>query len=1197
MDRTADGRAKAAASADAALVEAARGAPAAFYQFRLTPSGAYAVPFASPDFLKRLGLEPGSPEETAARFFSHVRPDDLGGIRDAIARSARTLETFAHEFRYVHPKAGEIWIEARSNPRRTPDDTLLWDGVITDVTARRAAEAALRESEERYRTLFAANPQPMWVFDVDTLAFLEVNDAAVAHYGYGRDEFLAMTIADIRPPEDIPRLKGAVGRVAEGAIDNAGVWRHRKKDGTIILVEITSHATRFEGRQAEVVLVHDITARLKAEAALRESQDRFRAMFESAPIGVAQADPATGRWVAVNPRMRAITGYSGDELLEKRVPELTHPDDRARDWELFQTVVSGEAPEYRLEKRYVRKDGTVAWVNVNMIVLRDADGKPTRTVGFIEDITERKETEENVARLNAELEDALDFQKQIFEGSRDAVFLSDAEGRFVAVNHAAEELTGHSRADLLSMSIPDLHDDVDLGPFRAFHARILAGERILSEAAVRRKDGTKVPVEFNNSRVLIGGRTLVHTAGRDVTERTRATRRLTLQAEMGRVLAEASSLAEALPRILRSLGESEGMTFGAWWELDAETGALRCAHTWCGDGARCTDLDGATRALEVRPGQAIPGVVWASRRPCHEPAFDRSDHPRAAVAARAGLHAAVGFPLLRDDEVVAIVEFFAPEIRSVDAAFGASVEMLGGQVALYLERNRAQEASARFLAGSPAVLYALRPSPHGFRSVWFSENIESLTGYAHAEVLTSDAERWWREGIHPGDLPRVVEANRSVLEAGHATVEFRFRHKDGAWLWIHDEKRVLVDPSSGLREVVGSWVDVTARVSLEEQLRQAQKMEAVGQLAGGVAHDFNNLLTVISGNCDLLLGASPADDPKRGALSDIRAAGNRAANLTRQLLAFSRKQILEPRLVDVHEVVAGLEKMLRRLIGEDVLLATDLAADPSWVKVDPGQLEQVIMNLAVNARDAMPRGGSLTIRTRSAEADLFADADESTGGGARPRVALSISDTGAGISPEARPHIFEPFFTTKEVGKGTGLGLATVYGIVKQSGGDIAVESEPGRGATFTILLPSHPRPRGHVSGASHAAIPRGTETVLVVEDEDAVRRIVKIALESTGYRVVEARSGPEALEAARVNAGGFRAVVTDVVMPGMSGRELAERLRRDRPDLKVLYMSGYTDDAVMRHGIVESGVAFLQKPFSPLALARKVRDLLDTPG
>ena len=377
--------------------------------------------------------------------------------------------------------------------------------------------------------------------------------------------------------------------------------------------------------------------------------------------------------------------------------------------------------------------------------------------------------------------------------------------------------------------------------------------------------------------------------------------------------------------------------------------------------------------------------------------------------------------------------------------------------------------------------------------------------------------------------------------------------------------------------------------------RGAGMREAGPTSADAVAHDFNNLLTVISGNCDLLLSGARADDPARGPLMDIRAAGERAANLTRQLLAFSRKQILEPRLVDVHEVVSGIEKMLRRLLGEDVELLTDLAAGQSWVKVDSGQLEQVVMNLAVNARDAMPRGGRITIRTRNLTPSDSFDLEETAGRHLRPKVAISISDTGIGLSPEVKAHLFEPFFTTKGVGKGTGLGLATVFGIVKQSGGDITVESEPGKGATFTVILPSQTPPRRRVgSGAALRAVPRGTETVLVVEDEYAVRRIVKIALESAGYRVIEARNGPEALEAVRLNPGAIHLVVTDVVMPEMSGRELAERIVKDHPGVRILYMSGYMDDAVMRHGIVESGVAFLQKPFTPLALARKVREVLD---
>ena len=1018
-----------AASDDAAFAAAARGAPAAFYQFRLSPSGAYEVPFVSPDFVARLGIEPGNPAETAARFLSRVNPDDLLRVNDAIARSARSLETFQAEMRYRLPSGAEIWIEARSNPKMMPDRTLVWNGVITDITARKHAEAALREAESRYRTLFAANPQPMWVFDTGSLAFLEVNDAAVAQYGYSRGEFLAMTIADIRPPEDVPRMRAAVGRVGPGTIDSAGLFRHRRKDGSILLVEITSHALDYGGRPAELVLVRDVTEREQAEEQLRSSEEHFRAIFEAAPVGVAQADPATGRWVAVNSRLSVITGYSRDELLAIRVPEITHPDDRGRDWELFQKVVSGEAPEYRIEKRYVRKDGSIAWVNVNMVVLRDARGTPDRTVGFIEDISERKAAETHLARLNANLEEALEWQRQIFEGSRDAVFLSDESGRFVAVNRAAEELTGFSRAELLAMSIPDLHEESDLAAYRDFHRRIFDGERILSEAPVRRKDGGKVDVEFNNSLVVITGGRLMHTVGRDVTERRRA--------------AEALRASESRYRALFE-NAAEGII-----AIEPETGRLL---------------------------------------------------------------------------------FFNPALC---AMFGYTAEEFGKLTLADIHPK--------------AALERIR---------------EEIRTMASGRPLASSA------------LPCV--------------------RKDGT-AFAADARGSLIE-TDGRKAVFGFFTDVTARVSLEEQLRQAQKMEAIGQLAGGVAHDFNNLLTVISGNCDLLLSETPAADPRRAALADIRAAGERAANLTRQLLAFSRKQILEPKLVDVNEVVEGIGKMLRRLIGEDVTLATDLAADPSWAKVDPGQLEQVVMNLAVNARDAMPRGGRLTIRTRTV-APAGANPDDTARTRSRPRLAISISDTGAGIPADVRPHLFEPFFTTKPSGKGTGLGLATVYGIVKQSGGDVEVESEPGRGATFTVLLPALPAPRrARASGASLHGVPHGTETVLVVEDEDAVRRIVKIALESTGYRVIEARNGAEALAAARSHPRRIQMLVSDVVMPEMSGREVAARVAEAHPGIRILYMSGYTDDAVVRHGIVDSGVAFLQKPFSPLGLARKVREVLDAP-
>jgi PAS domain S-box-containing protein len=745
----------------------------------------------------------------------------------------------------------------------------------------------------------------MWFFDTATLAFLEVNDAAVAHYGYSRDEFLAMTIADIRPPEDVDRMRATVGRAGPGEIDEAGVWRHRKKDGSIILVEITSHAVERRGRPAEFVLAHDVTKRVTSEA--------------------------------------------------------------------------------------------------------------------------------NLARLNSDLQRALAWQRTIFEASRDAIFLSDEDGRFVSVNRAAVALTGYSREELLAMSIPDLHEDADLAAFREFHDRIVEGEEILSHAPILRKDGRKVPVEFNNTRLVAGDRRLVHTVARDVTERERA-------------------------------GET----------LAASEKRYRRLHESMSDAFVSVDMSGRIRETN---------------------------------------------PALRE-------------------LLGYSEEELGRLTYVDLTPMRWHELEARIVA-------------------------------------------------------------EQILPRGYSDVyEKEYRRKDGTVLPVELRTFLLRDDEG---QPVSMWAivrDISQRHLLEEKLRQAQKMEAVGQLAGGVAHDFNNALMVISGNAELALAGMPADDPKRGPMTDIRKSAERAANLTRQLLAFGRRQMLAPRLVDVHDVVAGLERMLHRLLGESVTVATDLTADPSWVMVDPSQLEQVIVHLVLNARDAMPRGGRVTIRTRSIAPDdpVANDFDETTGRRGFPKLAISVSDTGKGIDPRVRARLFEPFFTTKEFGKGSGLGLATSFGFVKQSGGHMTVESEPGRGATFTIFLPAERgAPARGASSATRRALPRGTETILVAEDDDGVRRVVRTTLEATGYRVIEARNGEEAIAAAKAFAGRIDLVLSDVVMPGMGGPELAAHLKGKDPDLRVLLMTGYTDEGLLLRGL-EPDAAPLQKPFTPLVLALRLREALDSP-
>jgi signal transduction histidine kinase len=381
----------------------------------------------------------------------------------------------------------------------------------------------------------------------------------------------------------------------------------------------------------------------------------------------------------------------------------------------------------------------------------------------------------------------------------------------------------------------------------------------------------------------------------------------------------------------------------------------------------------------------------------------------------------------------------------------------------------------------------------------------------------------------------------------------------------------------------------------EERFRQAQKMEAVGRLAGGIAHDFNNLLTVITGCTEILLGDFPQSEETRELLGEVQNAGRRAAKLTSQLLAFSRRAIRAPKVLDLNTVVADMDRMLHRLIGEDIQMVTAQAEDLNRVKVDPGQIEQVIMNLVVNARDAMPTGGKLTIETANVELDeasVRAYPELKPG----PYVLLAVSDTGLGMSPEVQARLFEPFFTTKEVGKGTGLGLATVYGIVKQSEGQIAVYTEPGHGTTFKVYLPCCEEPISELRRVPTPEPPPGAGTVLLVEDEDDVRTLTRRALARQGYRVLEARHGVEALKVWEQHRGTIDLMVSDLVMPEMNGGELARRLLQERPDLKVLFLSGYSDGAVLRANLLEEGRAFLQKPFTPRVLARKVHELLTAP-
>ncbi|MCG3149081.1 MAG: Sensor histidine kinase RcsC [Verrucomicrobiae bacterium] len=490
----------------------------------------------------------------------------------------------------------------------------------------------------------------------------------------------------------------------------------------------------------------------------------------------------------------------------------------------------------------------------------------------------------------------------------------------------------------------------------------------------------------------------------------------------------------------------------------------------------------------------------------------------------------------------------------------------------------------------PAITYIADYSAEG-KWNYVSPQISSILGFSITE-WQADPTLWERQ-MHPDDRAKAIAAEQTSRQTGLPfSIEYRMHDRDGRVVWFADRGVVLCDLAGKTCSVHGVMLDMTDRKRLEQQFLQAQKVEAVGRLAGGVAHDFNNILTAILGYSELILRRVQPGDPIRVNGEQIQKAAERAASLTRQLLAFSRKQVLEPRVFNLNDVILDLEKMLRRLIGEDIQFISMLGPQLAMVRADPAQIEQVIMNLVVNARDAMPERGTLTLKTANVTIPVGAPLQVVPAG---DYVTFRVTDTGVGMTEETKAHLFEPFFTTKPVGAGTGLGLATCFGIIQQSTGHITVESELSKGTTFTIYLPAiNTTVSVNEPAATEPATPRGSERILLVEDEPAIRELAALELRELGYAVHTAGDGAEALEVLQATGGPVELLVTDVVMPKMGGPELADALRHRYRDTRVLFTSGYTADTIGRHGVLDEGISFLRKPFTSQTLARKVREVLD---
>jgi two-component system cell cycle sensor histidine kinase/response regulator CckA len=879
--------------------------------------------------------------------------------------------------------------------------------------------------------------------------------------------------------------------------------------------------------------------REQAEEALRDRAELFRVLTEHANDFIRLHD-LDGHSVYASPSVERLYGKCPTTLFD-----FAHPEDVEAGQRWWQKLLAGGTD--RLHWRVRDAGGRWRWLETSAALVRYRDGPHVLTV--CRDVTERKEAEEALRRSEHRLAEAarivhLGFWENDLEADR--ITWSDETCRIVSLSPGQGPLT-----------------------LVEYREQIHPEDRPIQAAATARAQRGEAPYDVEYRVVRPGGEVRhVHSVGevvrdesgrpcrafgvvQDVTERKRAEEQSRVAAErLQAVIAAAPMVIWALDRNgIKTL--SVGKLLAKWGHQQNEM-VGRSIFEAARDVPEM--LGAARRALN---GESLSGVTTVGTE-----AFEWWYHPlRAADGAVAG-------------------------------AFGVALDVS--------DRKRAEDA----LRQSEHKLNEAQRIAHighweqdlDTGRITASDEAHRIFGLLPQEDLQTWAA--WQERLHPEDrLIRAAAIERALREGARYEAEYRVVRPDGDVRFVHSQGELTRDAAGRPRRLFGIVRDVTERRRLEEQFRQAQKMEAVGHLAGGVAHDFNNLLTIISGYSEILLPGLPAGDPRREMVSQIRQAGERAAGLTRQLLAFSRQTVLDPKVLDLNEVVRENERMLRRLIGEDVQLTAVLDPALEPVKVDPGQIGQVIMNLAVNARDAMPTGGKLTIETGNVKLDeVSAVADPEVRPGRYVR--LAVTDTGTGMTPEVQARVFEPFFTTKGPGKGTGLGLATVYGIVKQSGGFVSVYSEPGRGTAFKIYFPvAQGRAPAGKSFPGLAPTARGTETVLLVEDEDAVRSIVRSVLQQAGYVVLDASRGAEALRLAGEHPGPVHLLITDVVMPEMAGRELVERLAPLRPGLKVLYLSGYTDDAVVRHGVLQADVAFLQKPFTMAALANKVRQVLDETG
>jgi PAS domain S-box-containing protein len=1104
-------------------------------------------------------------EVLGKKILDFVDDENRAILEEQVALRSQGQEGF-YEVALSRPDGFHVFCHSNATPLFDESGNVIGSfAMMTDISERKQSERSLAESEERYRVLFEGSPHGILAVDMETRRFVFANPAICRMFGYTQVEFSGLGIEDLHPEAGLKIVVPEFSSMASGEKRLASDIPCLRKDGTVFYAEISRASTTIRGRIEHVGFFTDVTERKLAEDALHNSKAMLERTERIANVGSWEWDVANDT-VIWSKELYRIFGFDPGQRAPTwaEYPALYYREDMARLRSAVDKALVTGAP-YELELRALRKNGQLAHCLARGFAEMAPDGRALRLFGSLQDITERKLGEEALKESQQQLADIIEFLP-------DATFVIDCKGRVVAWNRAMEEMTGVKASYML-------------GKGNYEYALPFYGARrpmIIDLATERRPEVEKNYVSLERKAQSITGEAYMPALGGGETF----------------LFATASALFDSRGNATGAIESIRDITDRRRTEeaLRASERRLRTILNTANEGFWLIDSDAVT--MDVNPkmcallGREQEQVLGRS-------IFDFVDNENRAIfdeqmRLRAkGEKGSYEMALSRPDGSLVFCEFRAtPLFDGLENKAGAFA-----MVTDITERKRAEKAMEQTFSLLRNSFLAIQDlvSVHDrdlrvVLSNWYgrdhiSEEERRSFPHCYACYMRRD------EPCEPCPTMEVFRTRRAV----------RMEKENPYTQRITEVSAYPVLDASGDFELVAEHVrDITdlkkaeqEQEKLQAQLNQAQKMESVGRLAGGVAHDYNNMLAVIIGRAEMAL-RQRAPDKVRLDLEEILKAGRRSADLTRQLLAFARRQTATPEVLDLNDAVSGMLKMLRRLIGEDIDLSWMPGLDLWKVKIDPSQMDQILANLAVNARDAIPGAGAITIRTENVVIDdsKRAESPEFISG---DYVLLTVSDTGMGMSDEVSSKIFEPFFTTKEVGQGTGLGLSTVYGIVKQNEGFIYVSSRLGEGTTFRIYLPRFVAGNGQVLPEEVSRkSPRGTETILLVEDEEAVLNLSRMMLEGLGYTVIVAHTPISSIQLAEAHQGDINLLITDVVMPEMNGRELAEQLRSANPGIKCLFMSGYTADVIARQGILDAGVNFIQKPFGINELAEKVRQVLE---